>query len=372
MKILSNAPFSNGAIYYDYLMVKGGAEAVTTSLFEHFCDAKLVVGGISKELFDSDVQSRISCLLPLVQQNMWNNIKVMSAFNQYQKTAKSNFDWHLYSGIYAPLAASKAGKNIYYCHTPPRFLYDLRDFYSKQYGGVGALLIKALEMWYQPKFLRSLAMMDKIFVNSRNVQRRLLKYTGVQSEVLYPPCQVERFSPGPAECGSYYLSTARLESLKRVDLIVEAFKRVPQKKLVIMSGGSELVRLKQLAEGFSNISFTGWVTIEQRERLIRNAIATVYIPRDEDFGMAPVESMAMGKPVVGVAEGGLLETVEHMKAGYLISYSDTESLINGLVDATLWMDSFRAQGLKENCLKRAELFSDDLFYQKIEEAIHTL
>ena len=119
--------------------------------------------------------------------------------------------------------------------------------------------------------------------------------------------------------GDYFLSTARLEPLKRVDLIVNAFKNMPDKKLFVTSGGSQLKSLQELADGAKNITFTGWASDAELRRLVGNCIATIYIPKDEDFGISPVQSLAAGKPVIGVNEGGVAETVREPADGVLIS-----------------------------------------------------
>ena len=87
------------------------------------------------------------------------------------------------------------------------------------------------------------------------------------------------------EDGDYFLSTARLEPLKRVDLIIETFKGMPSKKLVVTSGGSQLESLKDLALGAKNITFTGWVSDTELRRLVRSVLRLSHIPKDEDFGM---------------------------------------------------------------------------------------
>jgi glycosyltransferase involved in cell wall biosynthesis len=158
---------------------------------------------------------------------------------------------------------------------------------------------------------------------------RLKKYLDVESEVLYPPCDTEGFEwMGD---GDYFLSTARLEPLKRVDLIVEAFKDMPNKKLIVASGGSQLESLEELADGAKNITFTGWVSDTELRRLVGNCTATIYIPKDEDFGISPVQSLAAGKPVIGVNEGGVVETVRETADGVLISTPPSAAKIRDAV-----------------------------------------
>ena len=155
--------------------------------------------------------------------------------------------------------------------------------------------------------------MDIIVTISETVRKRFKRFLGYDSVVIYPPCETERFQW--IEEGNFYLSTARLDPMKRVDLIVKAFKKMPDKRLVVVSGGADMPRIKQIAEESPNIEVLGWISEAQLCDLMGRCIATIYIPRDEDFGISPVESMAAGKPVIGVQEGGLLETVGGGRAG---------------------------------------------------------
>ena len=206
--------------------------------------------------------------------------------------------------------------------------------------------------------------MDLIIANSENVRKRLAQFVGVAAQVIHPPCDVD----GHRWLGQrdYYLSTARLEPLKRVELLIEAFRRMPDLRLVVASGGSEEKRLRALAADADNIEFTGWLDRAQLRTLIGHCIATLYIPRDEDFGMSPVESLAAGKPVIGVAEGGLLETVADGQSGQLIAGEPT---IDDIIAAVRGMSPGRAASMRALCEQRATAFSEQRFLQQIGQVI---
>jgi glycosyltransferase involved in cell wall biosynthesis len=138
--------------------------------------------------------------------------------------------------------------------------------------------------------------------------------------------------------------------------------KLRDKKLVVASGGSELPFLQSLAQGFDNIIFTGWLEESTLRTLIGKAIATLYLPINEDFGMSPVESMAAGKPVIGVAEGGLLETVRHGETGTLLLVPLS---LESLIDAILQMTPRQARQMREACSHRAALFSREIFRDKM-------
>ena len=137
---------------------------------------------------------------------------------------------------------------------------------------------------------------------------------------------------------------------------------MPDKKLVVTSGGPELGRLKRLARDASNVIFTGWVGEEGLQRLVGNSIATIYVPKEEDFGMSPVESMAAGKPVIGVAEGGLLETVVDEETGFLLRPDFREE---DIVAAIRKMDGSTALGMRSACEERAQQFDVNIFIENM-------
>lgn len=336
-----------GAILYDFLQVRGGAEAVTLGLCHHFQNLDLVTGFVNPSAFPSvPIESRrLKTLTRPTSLAGWQTLKTCFAFEHNASWLK-DYDTLIFSGSNAPLAIknSQAKKHIYYCHTPPRFVYDLKDYYLDAVPLWQKPLLKSLIAFLQPRYEESIGKMDVVFANSRNVQRRLKKYLNVDAQVLYPPCKTDRFKWGGQ--GGYFLSTARVEEYKRVELIVRAFMRMPDRKLVVTSGGSQLEKLKRLASGYNNIEFTGWVSEERLADLVGNCVATIYIPKDEDFGMSPVESMGAGKPVIGVNEGGVKETVIPGETGWLLPENPVLTDLMGLVSE---IDSQTTLKLKSKC-----------------------
>lgn len=208
--------------------------------------------------------------------------------------------------------------------------------------------------------------MDIVLTNSRNTQKRIHDFLGVEAKILYPPVDLQEFRY--IETWEYYLSFARLSDAKRVDRIVEAFKRLPDQKLVVIYGENDPQKQKifALAQGCTNIEFitlpgnvgfTDWVG---------KCRATLYIPIDEDFGMSPVESMAAGKPVIGVDDGGLKETIIHETTGYLIK---KEAEIEDIVSAIERLDRDTCLTMRAACEARARDFSLASFEKKLHEYI---
>ena len=297
---------------------------------------------------------------------IWRQLRLASGFSRNSEFLKS-YDTVVYSGFYSPLAIRhhQGRQNIYYCHTPPRYLYDQRDFFFSLIPRWQRPVLSAFNSYFRPRYERAIREMDVVVANSDNVRKRIRKYLGIHAEIVHPPCDLKKFRW--RKQGDFFLSTGRLDPLKRVDLVVKAFQKLPERKLVVVSGGGEFTRIKQLAQGCPNIDVRGWVDEENLQVLLGTCLATIYIPKDEDFGMSPVESMAAGKPVIGVAEGGLLETVVDGETGVLVP---ADEISVELLSQTINVLSQKAAlNMRENCQTRAALFDRDIFLEKMRAII---
>lgn len=349
------------AIYYDFIEAVGGAEQVTIELANHLKE-DIIVSGVNKsslELLPS-IDGGLISLGTLSSIPLWKTYKSIVTFERVKSVGSSRVN--LYSGSNALVAVkhSAANKNYYYCHTPPRFAYDLYDFYQNNLPAYQAFILKYFAKYVRRKYEPALASMDRIYSNSLNVQKRLKEYLGYDSEVVYPPIKTEGYKYSKQQ--GYYLSTARLENYKRVELIVEAFLKMPDKKLKISSGGSLLSKLRNLVRSAPNIEVLGWVSDESLKKLVSESIATIYIPIDEDFGMSPVESMAAGKPVLGVNEGGVAETVLHCETGWLCQ---ARPCVEDVIEGIHYLGVERAEKMRKDCEERASYFEPEQFYSKM-------
>ena len=345
------------------MAVRGGAERLTLELANALAGTDLCYGFRQYTAIPKERTRKLNCydLNAYHEQFVFKLLKLLFAFSR--KTQFINdYQWVLYSGIYSPISVCnrRQASNIYYCHTIPRFAFDLKDHY-----------LNRLPLWLHPvyllfgrymafKYKKALAQMDIIIANSDNVARQLKHHFGANAQTIHPPVDIESFKWQSQR--AYYLSTARLESYKRIDLIIDAFKGLPNKKLIVASGGSEFARLKERAKGHANIQFTGWLDDESLQDLVGNAIATICIPINEDFGMSPVESMAAGKPVIGVAEGGLLETIINRKTGFLIG---ANPCIEELRQAICAMTPQRALKMRSACEQHALRFDKASFINQM-------
>jgi len=368
---MRNADLSGkkGIILYDFFAVAGGAERLILLLAQALKNVDLCVGyRVPGAISDKEIAgTRCYFLTSQCETPAWRTIKLMRAFASKTEFL-SRYEWVLFSGTVAPVAVKnhQEGRNLLYCHTIPRFAYDLKDYYLNLLPGWQRPFFRALIKYTRPRYEAAVTKMDLIIVNSENVRKRLKTHIGLDSQVIHPPCETGKFQWLGQD--GYYLSTARLENFKRVEMIIRAFLRMPDKKLVVTSGGSELNRLRRLAQDAPNIIFTGWTSEDELLKQMGNAIASIYIPIDEDFGMSPVESMAAGKPVIGVREGGLLETVVDGETGFLLPPNPAEE---DLIEAVQKMGTKTALAMRGACEARAPRFDKKIFVEKISAVLRS-
>lgn len=354
------------AVCHDHFLKRGGGERLVLTMARSL-GADIFTGFIDRDTTYpelNDLPVKALCRSP----NQWN---IARTFEKYDF---SRYDLVICSGTWA-IAASHHHPSIWYCHTPARWLYHELGSSKAIDAAIGnpvkrvavRFIAQPFSLYWRRKDQEYVRQFDKILCNSDNVRERVKTCYGdemyLKSTVVYPPISTGHFTWIGQE--DFYLSMARLDSLKRVDRIVEAFKRLPDKNLVVVSGGPDLGKIKRSAEGFPNITILGWVSDSELTRLMGTCIATLYIPVDEDFGMSPVESMAAGKPCIGVREGGLIETIIHGLTGCLCPHG-TESEI---IRAITYMTPERAAAMRECCEDRSLKFSETRFVENMRSAI---
>lgn len=297
----------------------------------------------------------------------FRHLKLKWAFLFNTKFLKS-YDTIIFSwdSISAVRNCNKNSKKVYYCHTPPRYIYDLHDLYLKK---VPFLIKPAFKLFcfvFKKMYENDVKKMDLVLTNSINTQKRIKNFLWIEAKVLYPPVDLNEFIFLWQK--DYYLSFARLSDAKRVDRIVEAFKKMPNKKLVVIYWENDPGKQKifDLAKWYENITFKTLPWNVGFTDYVWNCIATIYIPIDEDFWMSPVESMAAWKPVIWVNDGWLKESIIHSKTWYLIK---KEANIDDIIFAVNNLDSKKALEMKLDCEKRALDFSLWEFEKKLKEYV---
>jgi glycosyltransferase involved in cell wall biosynthesis len=351
-------------VLHDAFAFPGGGEKVAVTLARAF-GAELWTGeyapaAFPEGTFDVPPRSLDAARAHPLAARLSRTLAMRLAFEQFPR-ASAPLAFH--SGSLCLLAQARLdAPQVLYCHTPPRILYDHRDFYRARQSALRRPLYDLLLAGYRRVYEHAARAMDAIVANSETVRRRIEHFLGLAATVVHPPVDTAAFPNLGQE--TFYLSTARVDVLKRVDVIVRAFRDLPDKRLVVVSGGSELARVRELAAGCPNIDIRGWTAEADLKRLIGTCLATIYIPRDEDFGISPVESMAAGKPVLGVAEGGLRETVVDGETGILLPPDPAPADVARGVAA---LDAGKALGMRLACEERAKLFDTAVFVEKMRD-----
>lgn len=350
-------------VAHDYFDIRGGGERLALTMAGAL-DSPMLCGFRSLQSYDAEMfpPVTIELGLPALLRKPGLRTAALAVRFAMEKRRLRSYRTRIFSGVSAAFAAEATSdaRNIYYCHTPPRFLYDQREHFSSMTAG-SPMRRLALDQ-FRRRYEAAVGHMDLIVANSETVRDRIRTYLNRDAVVVYPPCNLESYHWLGQQ--DFYLSTARHSPLKRVDKIIEAFLMMPDKKLVIASGGEDFAALQQLAGDAPNITFLGWVDEEALQRLIGETIATIYVPVDEDFGMSPVESMAAGKPVIGVAEGGLRETILDGETGTLLP---SNFVATDIIQAVRTLTPTRAAAMRRACVARAELFSQDRFIAGIRQ-----
>jgi len=286
----------------------------------------------------------------------------------YKTKLLQNYDIVFFSGdcISAVRNCKSDTKKIYYCHTPPRYLYDLHNQYLTKVPVLLKPIFQIFCYMFRKMYERDISKIDIVLTNSINTQKRIESFLWIPSYVLYPPVDMTQFQFISQE--DYYLSFARLADAKRVDMIVRAFTQMPDKKLIVIYWENDPQKNKvfDISKWYKNISFVTLPGNKGFTEYIWKCIATIYIPVDEDFWMSPVESMSAGKPVIGVDDWWLKETIIDGKTWYLLPQKIREA---DIVDAVKKLTPDQALNMRDMCEARAEDFGLENFEEQLRSYI---
>lgn len=260
--------------------------------------------------------------------------------------------------------------HISYVHSPMRYAWDLQHQYLRESG-----LDKGMKGWIIKWLLHKLRIwdhrtahgVDHFIANSHFIARRIKKIYGRDATVIYPPVAV-----GDFECveekEDFYLTASRMVPYKRMDLIVEAFTKMPDKRLIVIGDGSEFKKITALAAGYENITLLGYQPFEVLKSYMQRARAFIFAA-EEDFGITPVEAQACGTPVIAFGKGGVLETVRPLGCESPTGLFFNEQSISSLCDAVVYFEQNLAVFKHEFCRRNAEFFSANRFDDELTKFI---
>jgi glycosyltransferase involved in cell wall biosynthesis len=253
--------------------------------------------------------------------------------------------------------------HLVYSHSPMRYAWDMRHEYLEHaklsrglLGFMAQHALCKLRQWDMLAGQRAGAFM----ANSAFVAARLKKYYNRDAEIIYPPVEVGDFKYEEKK-EKFFLAAGRLVSYKRFDLLVQAFKKMPSQRLIVVGAGPELKQLRALAG--PNVTLLGYTAPELLRWLMAKAQAFLF-SGVEDFGIAPLEAQASGTPVICLGYGGLSETIRGLEAEEPTGVYFREQTVDAIVAA---IDTFQRIGNEirpQACRSNALRFSVDIFRAK--------
>lgn len=356
------------ALVHDYFTQLGGAEKVAEALYKFLPGADLFATVALKAKMPDGLRD-----VP-VQTSWMQHLPRLDRYYRFYfplyPFAVSSLDLSGYdlvvsssSGYVKGVQANLNAIHVCYCHTPMRWAWSFDSYSSRESfgGGLRTVLpafIQGLRRWDEGAARQP----DHFVANSQAVADRIERVYGRYSEVIVPPIDIERFKPSSEQQEDYYLVLARLVSYKRLDLAVSAFTRM-KKRLVVIGTGPALEKLK--ADAGPTIEFLGRASDEVVEERVAKCRALIF-PGEEDFGMAPVEVAAAGRPTIAYRAGGAVETVIDGVTGVFFDEQTTESLIDAV-------NRFERQDWDAAVIRRhAEGFGSDVFRDRFTDFLRRI
>jgi glycosyltransferase involved in cell wall biosynthesis len=318
------------ALVHDYLNQYGGAERVLEELHALFPSAPVYTSMYSAEhmspaIRGMDVRTSFMQRLPLVTRNH-------QPFLLLYPLAFEGFDFSDFDLVISNSSAFCKGVvtppgtlHICYCLTPMRWVWNYHAYVERErLGFMPHLMLPAAISTLRAWDVASAQNVDRFLAISRTVAARIRKYYRREATVIYPPVNCDAFQLGRVRVGDYYLVVSRLIPYKRIDLAVDAFTRLGIPLKIVGSGGRDLPPLR--ARAGRNVEFVGRVSDAELKQLYAGCRGFVF-PGEEDFGIAPLEANASGRPVIAYAGGGALDTVIDGRTGTLFEEQQVDSLV---------------------------------------------
>ena len=348
------------AIVHDYFIQMGGAEKVAEELQSIFPSSTMVT--------TVDIHRRPGTVtswmqyLPITEKNhrlfflLFPFAVATLDLTEYDLIISSS------SGYAKGIKKRKDAVHICYCHTPMRWVWRYSEYAERESFGsltksVLPFLLSLLKKWDIAAAKRP----DFYIANSNVVADRILKFYGRESIVIPPPIDTERFAGEEPE-QDFYLVLSRLASYKRLDLAVEACKRLGR-RLVVIGDGPGRQELEKMAG--SNTQFLGRQEDSVVADYARRCKALIF-PGEEDFGMTPVEINAAGRPVIALRAGGATETVVEGRTGVFFDKQNPESLMAAI-------ENFESMAWdRQEIINHAKQFGREIFASSVRQFVQSL
>ena len=256
---------------------------------------------------------------------------------------------------------NKDAYHVCYCHSPMRYLYDMKNEYIKKYNFLFKKIINSFFNYLQKWDYKTSQKIDLIIANSKFVADRINKYWNKDSFIINPTINLNEFSISKNK-KSYYIVLSELISYKRIDIAIDAFNK-NKKELYVIGSGSLLKKFKKISK--NNIRFLNNVSDIQKISYLSNAQALIF-PGIEDFGITPLESLASGTPVIAFKAGGVLDYLIENENAIFFNKQTSNSLNRALAKFEENKNKFNSDSLRKTVLK----FSDQSFINQFKKIIN--
>jgi glycosyltransferase involved in cell wall biosynthesis len=357
------------ALVHDWLNQVGGAEYVLEVLVRLFPGAPVYTSMYAPERMPHAYRAwdiRTSFMQHLPGVTRWHQAYMPAYPLAFERIDLRGYGLVLSnkSGFCHGVHVPPSSLHVCYCLTPTRFLWQYQTYAAREALGLAvdlALrpLLGPLRRWDYAAAQR----VDHFIAISREIQERIRRFYDRDSTVIYPPVDIKRFSPSADGPGDYFLAGGRLIPYKRTDLAVRACTKLGL-RLLVFGDGRDRAALERMAG--PTVTFLGRVPADELARLYAGARAFIF-PGLEDFGIAPLEAQAAGRPVIAFAGGGALETVVPQRTGEFFDEQSVRSLVRVL--AGFDPSAYDPQACRGNAEQfREERFVDQLrcFIEKVQ------
>lgn len=254
--------------------------------------------------------------------------------------------------------------HVCYCHTPMRYAWDLYHQYIKEAGlskGIKGMWAKYILHKMRLWDLSTVNRVNYFIANSEYIAKRIKKVYNRDAAVIYPPVDVHKFSCEKNK-ENYYVAASRFVPYKKMDILIQAFTEMPDKKLIVIGDGPDAGKLKSIAG--KNIELVGFLNSEKMKEIFQKAKALVFAA-EEDFGITVVEALACGTPVIALDKGGTAETVIHGKNGIHFSHQSAGAVKDAVKLFESMENKFDPEEIRNSSLR----YSRDNFETNIKNFI---
>lgn len=358
------------ALIQEWLTVIGGSEYVFKEIASIYPDADIFTLVAREETIKSlgldghKITTSFIQKLPFAEQKYRNYLPLFPiAIEQFDL---SSYDLIISSShAVAKGVLTHSGQvHICYCHSPMRYAWDLYHQYINESNlntGIKGLFVKWVLHNIRQWDIASANRVDYFISNSNYIGKRIQKVYNRESVTIYPNVAVHNFNVNHKR-EDYYFTCSRMVPYKKIDLIVEAFNQMPDKKLIVIGDGPDFKKIQKLAG--NNITLMGFQVFDILKHHLSQCKAFVFAA-EEDFGMIPVEAQACGTPVIAYGRGGVLETVLNNKTGLFFN----EQTACAIIEAVNLFEKNQKNFNHAEIAVHAQLFSSEIFRQSIKEYI---